>query len=169
MMMRLVLLGCFLATAACGARHTPVPVTGDPADVSALAGEWRGTYESTGGAAARGGSIMFRLEAGRDTAYGEVLMAWQPEGVPVQVQRSPDAWQEIPQNTRIIEIRFVRSSRGEVTGVLEPYEDPLCSCTMLTRFSGHLEGDVVAGTFTSTRRDTGVTTGGRWSVTRYTR
>ena len=50
----------------------PVPVLGTRTDIAALTGEWVGTY--TSGESGREGSIVFQLEAGADTAQGDVMM-----------------------------------------------------------------------------------------------
>ena len=58
--------------AGCSSAPAPIPVVGTPADVRTLAGEWGGDYhgESNG----RSGSIVFRLSAQADTAFGDVVM-----------------------------------------------------------------------------------------------
>jgi hypothetical protein len=53
-----------------------------------------------------------------------------------------------------------------VTGVLDPYEDPECKCTLLTRFAGRLRGDRITGRYSTTNVETGVVTGGEWDVHR---
>ena len=60
------------AAVACSANPSPVPMRGDAADVALLAGRWAGSYESA--ESGRHGSILFQLDAARDTAYGDVLM-----------------------------------------------------------------------------------------------
>jgi hypothetical protein len=155
--------------AGCTARSTPVPVMGSPADLAALAGEWRGSYETTGTRSGRGGSIFFRLAAEQDTAYGEVVMVLRAVGAPALVLHEVDPWRDTPPGSQVLEIRFVRSDAGTVTGVLEPYHDPECACTVVTRFSGRLVGDDIEGTFTSAQQQAGLTTGGNWRVTRHTR
>jgi hypothetical protein len=57
----------------------PVPNVGSSSDVSALAGEWNGSYQADDGS--RTGSIELRLKSGADTAIGDVLM------VPMDYQR----------------------------------------------------------------------------------
>jgi hypothetical protein len=160
---------CLAVLAGCAGRATPVPVTGSAAGIAALAGEWRGSYETTGTRTGRGGSIFFRLAAERDTAFGEVVMVLRAVGAPAIMVHDIDPWRDTPPGSQVLDIRFVRSDGGTVTGVLEPYHDPECACTVITRFTGMLAGDAIDGTFTSVQQDTGITTGGRWQVTRHSR
>ena len=57
---------------ACATTAGPVPVVADAVGLARLAGEWSGYYDSP--AVERRGTIVFELEAGRDTAYGDVTM-----------------------------------------------------------------------------------------------
>lgn len=129
------------AAAACSANPSPVPVIGATADLSALAGEWAGEYRSA--AAGRSGSISFKLEAGRDTAFGDVLMI--PAGQEVTAtgtNRTTSAMRAAP---RALLIRFVRVSGNELSGAIDPYESPDCRCTLYTTFHGTIEGNRISG------------------------
>ncbi|MBI4408277.1 MAG: hypothetical protein HY561_01135 [Gemmatimonadetes bacterium] len=158
-------LAGLLALAACGpVTWNPVPVSGPAADLAALVGEWSGDYV-TDSATGRTGQIWFRLEAGRDSAYGDVVMIpgtnrWGPTAPP-PAQELPIG----PGAPQVLTIRFVRSAGGTVTGRLDPYTDPFCDCTVRTSFTGRIEGDVVQGSFTI-REERGATRGGRWSARR---
>ena len=71
----------------------------------------------------RAGSILFPLMAATDSAYGDVLM------VPAQVEelRSPNQPQVpdfVRKPARVLRISFIRCGDGQVSGNLEPYEDP---------------------------------------------
>jgi hypothetical protein len=55
--------------------------------------------------------------------------------------------------------------QGHVSGTLDPYADPQTSARLLTTFSGELNGNTIAGTYT-TRLPSGETQTGRWSVQR---
>lgn len=130
-----------IAAAACSANPSPVPVIGATADLSALAGEWVGEYRSPD--AGRSGSISFKLEAGRDTAFGDVLMI--PAGQEVVAaggNRAAGAARPAP---RALMIRFVRVSGNEISGAIDPYESPDCRCTLYTSFQGTIEGNRISG------------------------
>jgi hypothetical protein len=157
------------ALAACAANPAPVPLAGSPGDLAALAGEWRGEYETTAGPR-RSGSILFRLSAGGDSASGDVLMMAHPDRVQPQVLREGgDPWSasERSPQSQLLAITFVQASGGAVTGALAPYADPDCGCTLRTTFTGRLSGNTVDGTFTSLHIGSGEMTGGRWRVTRH--
>ncbi|HSJ15441.1 MAG TPA: hypothetical protein VK939_13550 [Longimicrobiales bacterium] len=146
---------------ACGGMSTRVPLYGD---VSRLTGEWRGQYTSD--ESGRAGSIAFRLEAGRDTARGDVLMfvprapneapSFQPAGQPAP----------LPPDARPLRIRFVQVDADRVRGRLDPYPDPACGCMVETIFEGRLQGDVITGTFTTRHLERDRVQRGRWHVHR---
>ena len=143
---------------------TPVPVRGTPADIAALAGEWDGAYESDD--ATRSGVIDFHLQAGRDTAYGDVLLSPRVfAGAP-----SPDGRSEpVPYDavgSRWVGIQWVRIAGGYVTGRMEPRVDPSCGYTLSTTFRGRLEGDTLRGDYASVYDCGGPPILGRWWATR---
>lgn len=159
-----------LVAVGCSGAPSPVPVTGVPADLGLLAGEWSGEYqgETTG----RSGSIAFHLTAGADTAFGDVVMiprVRREERLPVQ---DPSAGLPISRAPQVLSIAFVRAAGGGVTGQLVPYRDPDCDCIVVTRFEGNIRGDTIEGTFTSRRADEGVgepgggSRTGAWKMTR---
>ena len=149
------LLGVLLC--ACAAVELKLPVRGD---ASVLAGRWEGEFASLD--ARRRGSIMFDLRAGRDTAYGGVLL------VPAELER------QHPQDKRggthvapeLISIRFVMVRDDLVRGTLEPYRDPVCGCRMHTVFNGMLKGSTIEGTYRAYHVDTRETHEGSWLVRR---
>lgn len=126
---------------ACSANPSPVPVIGATADVSALAGEWVGEYRSA--EAGRSGSISFKLEAGRDTAFGDVLMI--PAGQDPSVSGRTRAAEAARAAPRALMIRFVRVSGNAITGAIDPYESPDCGCILYTSFRGTIEGNRISG------------------------
>jgi hypothetical protein len=154
------------AAACTPAPPSPVPVSA-PQGTAALAGDWVGEYESP--AVGRGGSIVFRLVAGRDTARGDVVMV--PRGSQAALTRAPLAEAgtvvRATLTSQVLTIRFVRLEADRVTGSLDPYRDPDCGCTVFTSFEGTLAGDRLQGTF-ETRGAPGGTVSGRWSVARRT-
>jgi hypothetical protein len=65
----------------------------------------------------------------------------------------------------------VRKEGGNVTGTLDPYGDPECSCQVSTTFQGKfIDAATIEGTYTTvpSKAGTGVTTG-TWKVTRLRR
>jgi hypothetical protein len=148
---------------ACASPPAPVPVVADTADLLQLAGEWEGYYSSP--AAERQGNITFALEAGRDTAYGDVLMVPRGWSRPLGLAEDPAAAARDAPIPATLRIRFVRVEDGRVSGTLEPYRDPDCGCAVYTTFVGMLRGDVVEGTFTS-RLAAGPLYKGTWLVER---
>ena len=78
--MKLALFVAVVLSAACASNPSPpVPVTGTRADVSTLVGEWTGEYRSA--ESGRSGSILFKLDAGTDTARGDVVMVSRDAGM----------------------------------------------------------------------------------------
>ena len=152
--------------AACSpAPQTPVPLAGTVADLAVLAGHWEGTYSSV--ETGRSGSIAFTLTAGRDSAFGEVVMIPRGFGRPLQAwnNSAPPAGAASPRSA-VLTINFARVARGRVTGTLAPYADPETGVQLFTAFEGQLHGDVIEGTYT-TRAARGLNSQtGQWKVTR---
>src|SRR5437763_6626100 len=152
-----------LATSACAASHTPVPLVGPSGDISALTGEWVGDYSSA--QSGRSGSISFTLRAQGDSAFGDVVM------IPTGMNRGLAAWSEQmsgPQagpRSEVLTIRFVRVVRDTVSGALAPYADPQTGARLSTSFAGALKGNTITGTYT-THLQSGDTQTGRWTVQR---
>lgn len=156
-------LAALAAACASGGGMPAVEVVGSGA--RALAGAWAGEYSS--GATGRSGSIQFDLSAGGDTAHGSVLMIPRGAGMPLRRAPSEAAQAEsAPRTPQDLTIRFVRVAEGRVSGVLDPYTDPDCGCTLSTTFEGEVRGDRIEGTFTSrgSRMHGPVT--GTWSARR---
>lgn len=149
-------------TAGCGAAGQPVPVLGD---TRVLAGEWEGEYRSE--ATGRYGSILFRLAAGADSAYGDVLMVPQGGTDPLPAPH-PDASSHrrlaLP---RALTIAFVACDEGEISGKLNPYTDPDTGEAVETVFLGKIRGNRLDGTFTTYYRS-GARATGHWWVERKT-
>ena len=154
-----VLIAC--GALSCSTVPRPVPVSGSPADLNVLAGEWSGEYHAnTGG---RQGTVVFKLAAGADSATGEVLMfPRQPVAAPGGETGSGAIRQPMPQS---LAIRFVRAANAKVTGVLDPYIDPECNCRADTVFEGRVGGDTIEGTYTVGRSGNESVTG-VWKVKR---
>lgn len=153
-----------LAVAACGGTPEVVPLSGEPADIQALEGEWAGEYHAYA-ASGRSGTIFFRLEAGADTATGDVLMHVGGRETAGAIPVQGDPWAQASHD-QILSITFVRAGGGSVFGKLDPYPDPICGCELSTTFSGRVEGRVIEGTYTSEHVNGGDRTTGRWRVVR---
>lgn len=155
--LRWTVVGVAMLLGGCQAASLPVPVRGT---LEPLVGEWVGEYSSpeTG----RGGSIVFKLEAGRDTAYGDVLMIPANIDLP-STARSTDPTGRPP---RVLQISFVRCEGNAVTGWLDPYPDPDTGESTATTFDGTIKGDRLEGTFVSFLERSGTRRTGKWTVTR---
>ena len=146
---------------ACVWKPTPVVMVGPIQEVSLLAGEWSGEYFSSD--TQRSGSIWFKLEAGRDTAFGDVLMLPREN---VMTMMEPSAPQPMKEQPRVLTIRFVRVRGQELTGAIDPYPSPDCGCTLVTVFRGDLKGDRIEGDFVTQHTDEAKSQAGRWWVAR---
>ena len=151
--------------AACSATPAPVPVVAEPVDISALAGEWNGEYESP--ELGRRGSIVFTLRAGADTAHGDVLMIPRGYDDPLRPAEPRTGRERERSNPELLTIRFVRLDGGRVSGVLDPYRDPECGGALETSFTGRLVNDsTIEGTFVTTGPPGFPRSTGSWRVTR---
>jgi hypothetical protein len=141
-----------------------VSLTGTPADLEMLAGEWKGEYESA--ALGRQGSIEFRLSASTNEARGAVIMTPRSQGVPYQ----PEPYSEVQMRqgdvfgSEVLTIRFVRASNGSVRGMLDRYWDPDRRCYAVTVFQGFIGRGVTRGTFTTTFDSGTGEAGGNWWI-----
>jgi hypothetical protein len=143
-----------------------VPVAGGSRDLAGIAGEWSGRYWSK--TANRRGTIVFRLRAGADTAYGEVEMTFAPSlRLYDQSQSGEDPGRRI---CTVIDIAIVRVEGNTIRGTLAPHWDPDCDCRASTVFEGKLVGDRIRGTFSSRRESNGAPLlAGEWLVERHRR
>ena len=160
---------CVLVAAALSAGCAPVimktPVSGSPPAISRLVGDWNGDYSSV--ESGRRGLISFRLRAGADTAEGDVIMQSHPDADPSAPNASPASWDAVRATDDVLSIRFVFVTDDEVSGVLNPYRDPDCGCTLTTTFRGTLRGNVMEGTFhTEGSGISHMPADGRWRVKR---
>ena len=153
-----------LVLAACATKSTPIPLAADPQNLDALVGKWSGEYSSD--ATGRSGSIIFKLGAGRDTAFGDVVMVPRAAS---QMQGAADRAQAVTvkQSSEVLTVRFARVEGGSVSGVMNPYTDPSCSCTVQTTFTGRFtDPNTIEGTFTTTGATSTGQQNGRWKVKR---
>lgn len=160
-MSRTLACAALILGAGCTFQGTPVPVSGD---LALLEGEWEGSYSSreTG----RTGSIFFRLKAGTDSAFGDVVMV-PNRAEPMQIVPGPELAPTARPLSRALTISFVRCEEGLVTGVLDPYDDPETGERVQTTFEGRLRGDEFRGTFTTWYPRSRHSVTGSWSVKRF--
>ncbi|MDQ2670740.1 MAG: hypothetical protein M3Y31_08920 [Gemmatimonadota bacterium] len=149
---------------ACAGNPDPVPVAGSVEDLSRMTGEWTGEYGSA--QTGRSGSIVFRLEAGRDTAAGDVVMVPTGSAQALHPAHGPDVAESAMASNQLLQIRFVRVEGGRVSGALQPYHEPGCDCDLHTTFTGRLEGDSVTGTYQSAGPQGDRRTSGWWRIVR---
>jgi len=156
-----------LLTGACASAISRAPAQGTASDISQLAGEWQGDYNS--GATGRRGLIAFRLRAGADTAEGDVIMQSRGVNDPTIPDNTAVPWESLRTQRQPLSIRFVFVRANEVSGVLDPYRDPDCGCTLTTTFHGTLSGNTIEGTFRSEGETIShVPQSGQWRVKRVT-
>ncbi len=155
------------ALIACGTPTPgPMPISGTPADIAALEGEWSGEYHSYV-ESGRSGTIHFRLVAGQDTARGDVLMHIAGRETADALPRH-DPWVDVAP-ARILHVTFVRAAGSTLYGRLDPYSDPVCGCEVETTFTGRVRGDLLEGNFISQHLNGADRIEGRWRVLRSSR
>lgn len=157
----LALAAVTVSAAACGGTPQPeTQITSSDFDLTPLVGEWRGDYTNPG--AGRSGTIAFTLRAGESSAIGRVVLI--PGKADSLVTSAAMA-------RSLINISFVRKEGNKVTGTLDPYIDPTCSCRVTTNFEGSFtDARTIAGTFTTVPTQSGAQiTGGTWKVIRVKR
>lgn len=163
--MRRTLIGGLLVAVAAGCRtvpQMPVQLQGDPQSIAWLAGAWTGEY--WGGAGGRGGSLTFTLRAGTDSLYGDVTMI-DPRGQPIRSADPMDVHAQHVRSPQQLRIDFVAAHADTVRGVLEPYVNAECDCTVTTTFLGRVQGAHITGTF-QTRSAGRVIGEGEWEMRR---
>lgn len=150
-----------LVSTHCATPQKTIPIRGSHHDMLQLAGRWAGSYESTD--TGRSGSILFELEAGADTACGDVIMF---TGTRETENLLNDRFQQLRRNQQVLEIRFVEVHDNRIRGNLEYYRDPVCDCLLSTVFTGRLDGDTITGTFVTHGVNDGHHYRGTWKVRR---
>lgn len=155
-----VTVGALASFATCAYDPPPIPVGGDRITLGYLAGEWAGSFYSID--ADRGGSLFFRLRAGADTAFGDILMTPTREVHEPGELVEPRGLEPPP----ILRVSFVMATGDEVYGSLGPYRDPECGCAVQTRFAGRIVTTGIEGTYTMRHIEGGRTHRGSWSARR---
>jgi hypothetical protein len=149
-----------VAAAGCRATVSPVPVQGT---IEQLVGEWSGDYFSP--ATGRRGSILFRLDAGKDTAQGDVLLT--PDHQYTAPPKLDEPWWKT--SSQVLQISFVRCDVDEVSGWMKPYADPETGELTYTEFTGSIRRDTLKGRYEAYVKSTGRRTTGTWTVVRIPR
>ncbi len=148
----------------CSTHYPPIALEGSPQDLASLVGDWSGEYVDRL-AGQPGGSIIFTLRGGDDRAYGDVLMTRTGAS---QAYRRYDPDQPtgyvLGATSQRLTISVVRARGERVTGELDPYWDFDRECPALTVFHGHIEGDVIKGTYETTYRGRFARRTGTWQV-----
>jgi len=157
-------LAAALAAGCHAAAPAPVRLTGDPTSLQRLAGEWSGSYQSA--ATGRSGSIVFTLTAADTSARGDVVMVPRGGDQPLRPAGPGQFTPDSAATPQVLVIRFVQAAGDSVSGLLAPYTDPECGCTVTTTFTGRLEGDRIRGTFVSLHALHGSEYTGTWEVHR---
>jgi len=142
-MLRTSLIASVFAMAACGGANSQIEVKGGDPEIAQVAGNWEGDYH--GEESGRSGTVKFALELGRHTADGQVFMGGS--------------------NTPLA-ISFVSVQKGQISGKIQPYTDPSCTCQVETEFLGNFSGNEIDGTFTTKVVANGAEQHGTWKVTR---
>jgi hypothetical protein len=141
----------------------PVTVLAAPGGLDRLAGDWRGEYWSV--ETGRKGSIHFDLDADTGAAWGDVWMVADASSTPGEENRARGPMAVAP-----LRIRFVRvTAGGDLSGTIEPYQDPGCGCLLSTTFTGAVTGDLIQGTYTSRGGPLHEVTTGQWQARRAVR
>jgi hypothetical protein len=150
-----------VAVSACAPILSAVHIRGSSSDLAALTGKWNGEYRSPG--LGRSGSIVFHFADPQDVAYGDVAMVVPTNGT---LTLAGDEASVRPRfRSEILKIKFVNVVEGEIFGVLEPYTDPACECTVRTTFTGHFDGgSTIRGTFATSSPISSTTKTGTWKV-----
>jgi hypothetical protein len=154
-----------VAFAGCTYAGTPVPLRGRATDIAALTGRWDGEFFSDD--SRRGGSLTFTIRVGKDTAFGDVILA-PSASVPVIAADARDPIHlRHSRAPELLRITLVTVRDSMVQGALEPYIAPDCECVVVTEFLGTVSGDVIDGRYDT--RGPGVRQVGRWSIRRTAR
>ena len=157
-----------VCSAGCGFAMRAVPFEATPAEWERLAGDWRGDYRIEDHD--RYGLIEFRLKSAAHEAFGDVLMIPDRKTWPARV---PDRGLRPSPNpasdAQLLTIRFVAAEAGAIRGSMTPYWDPDRECQARASFVGSVDGDAIAGTFTSVCEDGVRVLRGRWRVARVAR
>lgn len=169
----LLMAGAAISMPACSPSRPEIELTSNDFDLSPLVGKWSGDYSSK--VTGRSGTISFTLEAGEAAAFGNVVFQPRPlaGAVAQPIGGSMTGGQQTVAVTprQLLTIHFVRKEDKRVVGVLDPYTDPECACTLTTTFQGEFtDSRTIEGTYSSVAAgSTEPRATGTWKVTRVKR
>ena len=112
------------------------------------------------------GSILIRITATHDTAFGEVMLSWHAPYDPQIMREDPNALDGFVDITQVIKIDEMFLQNRNIGGIIEPYREPKAGYLVTTQFQGRLSKDIMEGTFQSSVKQTGESYKGKWKVTR---
>ena len=164
----IIAAGFLISAVGCTSRTPEIGVTSSDFDLNPLVGEWRGNYSSA--QTGRTGTIAFTLRAGEGSASGNVVMIPRADSLLTPAER--EAVSNVSSAGRtVLKIHFLRKEGGNLSGTLDPYQDPDCDCPVMTTFQGTFkDARTIEGTFTTVPSTPGRNvTGGKWQVTRVKR
>lgn len=142
------MLAGLVAFTACTYYPANFPIYGTTDERARLAGDWEGEFDDS--RAGGGGSISFRLEAGRDSASGDVtLLASHIGNAQLGYETRVPTARTATRTT--LRIGYASVGASLVEGILEPFRDPECDCMVDTSFRGELRGDSIVGRYVSRR------------------
>ena len=158
----LTMLVSLAALGACAYHPFAFPVYGTTDERIRLAGEWIGEFD--GARSGVGGSIDFQFDPGRDSATGDVSVFASRTGNEQPVANYHHVLPPRALTGTTLRIRSARVDASIVEGILEPYADAECGCTVTTGFRGEIRGDSIVGHYVS--RGGWLTRRGEWRMRR---
>jgi hypothetical protein len=161
-------LGVAASIIGCASNPPSTQVTASDFDLNPLVGEWRGNYSSA--ETGRTGTIAFTLRAGESSASGNVVMIPRPDSMLTSADQQLMTNISSPGRS-LLKVHFLRKQGGNLSGTLDPYNDPDCGCPVTTTFQGTFkDARTIEGTFSTVPSQPGRNvTGGTWTVTRVKR
>lgn len=137
-------------------------VDASQADLTALEGNWSGSFKSND--SQWSGTIEFSLTAGKDTAYGKVIMTPRGSKEPYLPAMRENRIVIGPRLNRFLTIHFVRVEEGAISGTLKPYFDPESGQDVTVIFYGRIIDDTLEGTYKSSAENVLGKRTGTWKV-----
>lgn len=144
--------------------HSSFRVDASQADLTAIVGKWNGSFKNND--SQWSGTIVFSMEAGKDTAYGNVIMTPRGSTEPYYLAISGERVTIQPRLDRFLTVSFVRVEGGAISGTLTPYFDPENSQVVTITFYGRIVDDAIVGTYKSSSANVFGERTGTWKVTR---
>src|SRR3982751_4770358 len=124
----IIAAGSLISAVACTSRAPEIGVSSSDFDLNPLVGEWRGNYSSA--QTGRTGTIAFTLRAGEGSASGNVVMIPRADSLLTPAERESVSNVSSAGRT-VLKIHFLRKEGGNLSGTLDPYQDPDCDCPVM--------------------------------------